>query len=279
MAPLFEHYGVRLWTPEVGGRIDRGAEDHEQTMLALGLQSKREIARTRIRVRTAMATQTREQGRDLGGRPPYGYRLADAGPHPNKVHASGVAGRQPFWSGTAVSGNVQEDSASEQGRDGLCAQDLETAAALGFGCIVAAVKAAVDADVAECVDVRGGVCAHGDQLVGAAETALSHRVAVAPQQRHLERFVMRAVRRAHLDGVRQVDHPGAGQRSGEVSREDLARPHDRMSRASSQAKASDEAGFWPVWRRPSRTMCGAKTESPLLYAPPTPRRACSTVRA
>ena len=88
MAPLFEHYGIQLWTPEVGGRIDFHAEDHEETMLALGLQSKREIARTRIRVRTAMATQTREQGRYLGGRPPYGYRLADAGPHPNKAHAS-----------------------------------------------------------------------------------------------------------------------------------------------------------------------------------------------
>ena len=88
MAPLFEHYGVQLWTPEVGGRIDYGAEDHEQTMLALGLQSKREIARTKIRVRTAMATQTREQGRYLGGRPPFGYRLADAGPHPNKAHAA-----------------------------------------------------------------------------------------------------------------------------------------------------------------------------------------------
>jgi site-specific DNA recombinase len=50
-------------------------------MLALGLQSKREITRTRVRVRTAMAAQTREQGRYLGGRPPYGYRLADAGPH------------------------------------------------------------------------------------------------------------------------------------------------------------------------------------------------------
>ena len=88
MAPLFEHYGIQLWTPEVGGRVDFDAEDHEQTMLALGLSSKREIARTRIRVRTAMATQTREQGRYLGGRPPYGYRLADAGPHPNKMHAA-----------------------------------------------------------------------------------------------------------------------------------------------------------------------------------------------
>jgi len=84
MALLFEHYGIQLWTPEVGGRIDYHAEDHEETMLALGLQSKREIARTGIRVRTAMATQTREQGRYLGGRPPYGYRLADAGPQPEQ---------------------------------------------------------------------------------------------------------------------------------------------------------------------------------------------------
>ena len=87
MAPLFIHYGVNLWMPEAGGLVGDG-EDHEQLMLALGLQSKREITRTRIRVRTAMATQTREQGRYLGGRPPYGYRLADAGPHPNKAHAA-----------------------------------------------------------------------------------------------------------------------------------------------------------------------------------------------
>ena len=88
MAPLFEHYGVGLWMPEVGGQVDWHAEDHEQTMLALGLSSKREVTRTRIRVRTAMAVQTLEQGRYLGGRPPYGYRLADAGPHPNKAHAA-----------------------------------------------------------------------------------------------------------------------------------------------------------------------------------------------
>jgi site-specific DNA recombinase len=87
IAPLFAHYGIALWTPEAGGPVGRG-EDHEQLMLALGLQSKREITRTRIRVRTAMATQTREQGRYLGGRPPYGYRLTDAGPHPNKAHAA-----------------------------------------------------------------------------------------------------------------------------------------------------------------------------------------------
>jgi hypothetical protein len=51
MAPLFEHYGVSLWMPEVGGQVDWHAEDHEQTMVALGLSSKREITRTRVRVR------------------------------------------------------------------------------------------------------------------------------------------------------------------------------------------------------------------------------------
>src|SRR3974390_3097183 len=84
MAPLFEHYVMQLWMPEVGGRVDWHAEDHEETMLALGLSSKREITRTRVRVRTAMAAQTLEQGRYLGGRPPYGYRLGAAGPHPSK---------------------------------------------------------------------------------------------------------------------------------------------------------------------------------------------------
>jgi site-specific DNA recombinase len=88
MAPLFEHYGVQLWLPEAGGRVNFAAEGDEQLMLALGVQSKREITRTRIRVRTAMAAQARDQGRYLGGRPPYGYRLADAGPHPNKAHAA-----------------------------------------------------------------------------------------------------------------------------------------------------------------------------------------------
>ena len=88
MAPLLEHYGVQLWMPEAGGRVDYQSEHDEQTMTVPGLSSKREITRTSIGVRTAMAAQTREQGRYLGGRPPYGYRLADAGPHPNRAHAA-----------------------------------------------------------------------------------------------------------------------------------------------------------------------------------------------
>jgi hypothetical protein len=88
MAPLFEHYGVQLWLPEAGGRVDFTSEHDEQAMTVLGLSSKREVVRASIRVRAAMAVQTREQGRYLGSRPPYGYRLTDAGPHPNKAHAA-----------------------------------------------------------------------------------------------------------------------------------------------------------------------------------------------
>src|SRR5260370_11383493 len=96
MAPLFEHYGIQLWAPEAGGPVDFQADEHEQLMVMLGWQSKREITRTRIRVRTAMATQTRDQGRYLGGRPPYGDRLAGARPHPNKAHAACGRPRPPL---------------------------------------------------------------------------------------------------------------------------------------------------------------------------------------
>jgi DNA invertase Pin-like site-specific DNA recombinase len=105
MAPLFEHYGVQLWMPEAGGRVDFASEHDERAMTVLGLSSKREVTRASIRVRTAMAVQAREQGRYLGGRPPYGYRLGDAGPHPNKAHAawgrrahgSSPTRRPPMW--------------------------------------------------------------------------------------------------------------------------------------------------------------------------------------
>ena len=80
MAPLFEHYVIQLRMPEVGGSVGRHAEDHEQTMLALGLSYKREVTRTRIRVRTAMAVQTSEQRCHLAECPLYGCRHGDAVP-------------------------------------------------------------------------------------------------------------------------------------------------------------------------------------------------------
>jgi site-specific DNA recombinase len=86
--PLFEHYGVDLWVPEVGGRIDPGSEAHDLVMTLFGGMSKGERSRIRTRVRNAMAAQAATEGRFLGGRPPYGYRLADAGPHPNPGKAA-----------------------------------------------------------------------------------------------------------------------------------------------------------------------------------------------
>ncbi len=56
-------------------------------MVLLGIISKREVVRARMRARTSMTVQARDQGSYLGGRLPYGYRLVDAGPHPNRAWA------------------------------------------------------------------------------------------------------------------------------------------------------------------------------------------------
>ena len=86
--PLFVHYGVDLWVPEVGGRVDPDSDAHDLMMSLYGGMSKSERNRVKIRVRDSMASQTLHQGRFLGGRPPYGYRLVVAGPHPNPRKAS-----------------------------------------------------------------------------------------------------------------------------------------------------------------------------------------------
>ena len=86
--PLFEHYGVPLWVPEVGGPIDPANEAHDMIMSTFGSLSKGERNRIKIRVRAAMAAQAQIEGRYLGGRPPYGYLLIDAGPHPNPAKAA-----------------------------------------------------------------------------------------------------------------------------------------------------------------------------------------------
>lgn len=86
--PVFTHYGVQLWVPEVGGPVDPDSEAHDLIMSVFGGMSKGERTRIKIRVRTAMASQAKIEGRYLGGRPPYGYRLTDAGPHPNPAKAA-----------------------------------------------------------------------------------------------------------------------------------------------------------------------------------------------
>jgi len=56
-------------------------------MLMFGGVSKGERNRIKVRVRSAMAAMAEIEGRCLGGRPPYGYRLIDLGPHPNPARA------------------------------------------------------------------------------------------------------------------------------------------------------------------------------------------------
>jgi len=86
--PVFVHYGVGLWVPEVGGAIDPGSDAHDLVMSLYGGMSKGERNRIKTRVRSAMAAQAAIEGRYLGGRPPYGYRLGDAGAHPNPGKAA-----------------------------------------------------------------------------------------------------------------------------------------------------------------------------------------------
>ncbi|GGX22709.1 recombinase family protein [Streptomyces noursei] len=86
--PLFAHYGVPLWVPEVGGPIDADNEAHDLIMSVFGGMSKGERNRIKVRVHAAMAAQALTEGRYLGGRPPYGYRLCDLGPHPNPAKAA-----------------------------------------------------------------------------------------------------------------------------------------------------------------------------------------------
>ncbi|WIY01060.1 recombinase family protein [Amycolatopsis mongoliensis] len=80
-------HGLQLWLPETGGPVDLANRDHRALLALLATQSQREVLRARHRVLAAMHNQATQQGRYLGGRPPYGYQLVDAGPHPNPADA------------------------------------------------------------------------------------------------------------------------------------------------------------------------------------------------
>ena len=86
--PVFTHFGIELWVPEVGGAVDPESEAHDLVMSLYGGMSKGERMRIKTRVRSAMASQASIEGRFLGGRPPYGYLLRDVGPHPNPSKAA-----------------------------------------------------------------------------------------------------------------------------------------------------------------------------------------------
>ena len=86
--PVFVHYGIELWVPEIGGKVDPGSDAHDLVMSLYGGMSKGERNRIKVRVRSAMTAQAQHEGRFLGGRPPYGYQMADAGAHPNPGKAA-----------------------------------------------------------------------------------------------------------------------------------------------------------------------------------------------
>jgi DNA invertase Pin-like site-specific DNA recombinase len=79
--------GVQVWLPEADGPVDVDSPVHQALLMLLGAQARREVVQARHRVLAATSVQARSQGRFLGGRPPYGYRLTDGGPHPNAIQA------------------------------------------------------------------------------------------------------------------------------------------------------------------------------------------------
>ena len=87
LAPILRRHSVALRLPETYGPVDFDNPRQLALLDLLGVRSQREVSRARYRVIAAMRAQTELQGRHLGGRPPYGYRLIDAGPHPNRAEA------------------------------------------------------------------------------------------------------------------------------------------------------------------------------------------------
>jgi site-specific DNA recombinase len=88
LEPILRRHDIELWLPETYGPVDFDNPRHLALTDLLGVRSYREISRARYRTTAAMRAQAELQGRHLGGRPPYGYLLADAGPHPNRAHAT-----------------------------------------------------------------------------------------------------------------------------------------------------------------------------------------------
>jgi DNA invertase Pin-like site-specific DNA recombinase len=87
LTPLLQRHNIQLWLPETYGPVDFASSRQLALLDLLGVHSRREVSRARFRTTVAMHAQAQLQGRHLGGRPPYGYMLVDAGPHPNRAHA------------------------------------------------------------------------------------------------------------------------------------------------------------------------------------------------
>jgi site-specific DNA recombinase len=85
--PQLNHYGVGLWVPELNGPVDPKNRIHRRAMNQYGEDSWGERDSIRQRVQTSMTALAATGERFLGGRPPYGYRLANIRQHPNPKKA------------------------------------------------------------------------------------------------------------------------------------------------------------------------------------------------
>ena len=83
LAPILADRGIDLYVPELSGRYDSRNAAHYTLMTVTGGMSLSERQSVMERVRASMKVQTEGEGRFLGGRPPYGYRLEAYAPHPN----------------------------------------------------------------------------------------------------------------------------------------------------------------------------------------------------
>jgi DNA invertase Pin-like site-specific DNA recombinase len=75
--PQFEIAGVGLYIPDIGGRYDPRQLLGKTLMTIVGLLSEHEIDTVRRRVRETMARSVVNDGKFMGGRTPYGYRVVD----------------------------------------------------------------------------------------------------------------------------------------------------------------------------------------------------------
>jgi hypothetical protein len=102
--PLFEHYDVELWVPEVGGPVDPGSEAHDLVMTLFGGMSKGE----RSRIRTFAERLTRD-----GVPSPSAYDRA-RNPHRTASAWSKSAVRailtNPRYTGVGVWGRQRRDA-------------------------------------------------------------------------------------------------------------------------------------------------------------------------
>ena len=88
MAPLFEHYGVQLWMPEAGGRVDYASEHDEQAMTCWACRRSERSPAPASGSAPRWPSRPGSRAATSAGARRTGTGSADAGPHPNKAHAS-----------------------------------------------------------------------------------------------------------------------------------------------------------------------------------------------